>query len=190
MLTDRDKKVLSFIEKYGALTIQQASTLFFNNLNVSCTRRLLQLERQGLLKSYTRTITKEKAYYICKKKSHHDLYVMDFIKNMKKLGFNVRKLELTPKYLQGKIIPDAYIQLRKGKDVYLVLLEIDYSHYTSNSKMKVYEELYKSQEASVQGVFPSVVIARPTPGIRYNSYNFRVIYTDLEFSNLDRLLLV
>ena len=115
MLTDRDKKVLSFIEKYGALTIQQASTLFFNNLNVSCTRRLLQLERQGLLKSYTRTITKEKAYYICKKKSHHDLYVMDFIKNMKKLGFNVRKLELTPKYLQGKIIPDAYIQLRKGK---------------------------------------------------------------------------
>lgn len=76
MLTDRDKKVLSFIEKYGALTIQQASTLFFNNLNVSCTRRLLQLESQGLLKSYTRTITKEKAYYIYIRRNLTMIYML------------------------------------------------------------------------------------------------------------------
>lgn len=190
MLTDRDRKVLSFIENYGALTIGQATEMFFDGLDRSCRRRLPQLEEQGLLKSYTRDFTREKVFYMRKKKSTHDLYVMDFLKKAKQIGFNVRKLELEPRYLGGAIRPDAYIQLRRGSEIYLVLLEVDYTHYTSNSKMQRYEKLFKSGEARVEGVFPSVVIARPTKGIRYNSSNFRVIYTDLQYSNLERLLII
>lgn len=190
MLTDRDKKVLNFIETYGALTVGQVTEMFFNGLDRSCRRRLPQLEEQGLLRSYTREFTKEKVYYMHKKKSTHDLYIMDFLKKAKQIGFNVRKLDLEPRYLNDTIRPDAYIQLRRGNEIYLILLEVDYTHYTSNSKMQKYENLFKSGEARVEGVFPSVVIARPTKGIRYNSSNFRVIYTDLQYSNLEQLLIL
>ncbi|MDU2682160.1 MAG: hypothetical protein E7C50_09760, partial [Clostridium sp.] len=72
------------------------------------------------------------------------------------------------------------------------LLEVDYTHYTDNIKLStMYEKLYNERELyeEFKGTFPIVIIARPTPGIRYNSNNFEVIYTDLQYSNLERLLL-
>ena len=193
MLTDRDKKLLRWIENYKAITIQQATVLFFNNLDVSARRRLNQLQEAGLIKSYTRKLTKEKVYYQEKKKSNHDLYIYDFIKVIKKEGYNLRKLILSPRFLDGKIIPDAYLEIRKGNEILTLLLEVDSSHYTSHSKMQMYEMLYKSGEVQEQayGVFPSLVIARPSLNdIRYNSRNFRVVYTSLSFDNLNKLLLL
>jgi hypothetical protein len=55
----------------------------------------------------------------------------------------------------------------------------------------LYEKLYKERDSYSEflGTFPIIVIARPTKGIRYNSLNFELVYTDLAYSNLNNLLL-
>lgn len=189
MLTNRDKKVLRWIEDYKAISISQANVLFFNCYE-SCRRRLKQLEENKLLKSYTSTVTKEKIYYQNKKLSEHDILIFDFIKVIKQEGAIVRKLELQPRYLKDTIRPDAYVEFQLNKNVYFVLLEIDYTHYTDMIKMQLYEKLYR--EGSLQkrcyGTFPIIIVARPIEKLRYNSFNFDLIYTDFKFKNLKELL--
>ena len=192
MLTERDRKVLNFIEKYKSISINQASNIFFNTSYEGARRRLKQLEEMKYIKSYILKDTKEKAYYMNKKLSKHDLLVNDFIGEIKKRGGDIIQFITQPTYLNKKIRPDAFIIFSLKEMVYFILLEVDLHHYTSNIKMKVYEELYKSGELEKEcyGTFPIILIARPTKGIRYNSRNFNVVYTDLSYSTIDRLLLL
>lgn len=191
MLTNRDREVLTWIENYKAITISQASALFFSNSYESARRRLKQLEQMQFLKSYLLKNTKEKVYYYDKKISKHDLLVYDFVKIIKEHGGDLIKLKNQPTYLNGVIRPDAFIIFSCNSMVYFILLEVDLNHYTSNSKMQRYEKLYKTGELQAQcyNTFPIVLIARPTEGIRYNSKNFHVVYLDLLYNNISNLLL-
>lgn len=60
MLTNRDKQLLKFIEKYKSISTQQAINIFFNGLKESAIRRLNQLEKSGELTHYY--INKNKLY--------------------------------------------------------------------------------------------------------------------------------
>ena len=139
-LTKRDNDLLIWVEKYKAITINQAKSIFFNGVYESA---------------------------------------------------KIRNIKIQPRYLNDGLRPDAFIEFQYENDVYFILLEIDYTHYTSNMKMQLYEMLYNRQELQKEcyGTFPIVIITRPHLNcIRYNSNNFDIIYTDLKFSNLDRLL--
>lgn len=191
MLTQRDKDVLKWIENYKAISVPQATQLFFNNLYDSCRKRLKVLEDMEVLKSYKSKLTNEKVYYTEKKLKDHDLLVYDFIKEVKKAGGEIRKIQLQPRYLKQLIRPDAYIEFTLDNNLYFIILEVDYTHYTNMLKMQLYEKLYKQDTLQKQcyGTFPIILIARPTKNdLRYNSSNFDVIYTDLRFRNLGRLL--
>ena len=97
---------------------------------------------------------------------------------------------MQPRLLKDNIRPDAFIEFKLEDNIYFIFLEVDYTHYTDNIKLNLYEKLYK--EGTVQdkcyGTIPILLIARPTVSIRYNSSNFDLVYTDLEYKNLDRLL--
>lgn len=186
----RDREVLRWIEDYRAITIRQATQFFFDGCYGSCKRRLKQLEDMELLKSYTSKLTKEKIYYFDKRLSDHDLLVYDFIKVITQIGGKLVKLVRTPHYLNNLLIPDAFIIFDYEDSRYFILLEVDYTHYTNNSKFQLYEKLYRDNVLQQQcyNTFPIVVVARPSKGIRYNSKNFEVIYTDLNYQNLKDLL--
>lgn len=190
MLTERDREILTWVENYKAISINQASILFFNNTYEGARRRLKQLEEMNHLQHYNINDTKEKIYYYDKKLSKHDLLILDFIATLKKYNCELLEYKYQPQYLGGKIRPDAFIVFKKDNLVYFILLEVDLHHYTSNSKMQIYECLYKTGELQKKccGTFPLVIIARPTKGIRYNSNNFQVIYTGLDYNNIDRFL--
>lgn len=191
-MTARDKEVLRFIEENKAISTQQATIIFFDNLEKSAIRRLNQLEDEGILASYT--IGKNKVYKYPGEKdiSRHDLYILDFYAWIYKQGGEVVEFTKTPHYFKSLLIPDALIKFKipyKGKmPTAYVLLEIDYTHYTENTKLNTwYEKLYRDEvlkDYCGNAQFPFVVLARPTPGIRYNSNNFNIIYTDLKFSKL------
>lgn len=192
MIKDRDREVLKWIEDYKAITLRQATELFFGGNYKGASRRLGQLEDMELLKSYTSKATKEKVYYQNKKVNDHRLYIYDYLKELKKLGCKLLDMNIEPQYLNGNIRPDAFVLFKYGKYKYLTLLEVDYTHYTDNIKMNtLYEKLYteRSSYEEFLGIFPIIIIARPTEGIRYNSANFDVIYTDLSYSNLNKFLL-
>ncbi|WP_265976222.1 hypothetical protein, partial [Brucella intermedia] len=118
--------------------------------------------------------------------------IYDYLKELKIIGCDLIDIKIEPEYLKGLIRPDAYVLFRHEDYKYIALLEVDYTHYTDNIKMNtLYEKLYSERENYKEffGTFPIVVIARSTKGIRYNSGNFEVIYTDLSYSNLEGLLL-
>ncbi len=191
MLTQRDREVLTWIQDYKAISVAQCSELFYKGNYEGCRRRLKQLEDMELLKSYITRYSKEKVYYQDKKMSEHDLNVYNFLKVIKKNGGNIISIQNQPRYMNDTIRPDAFIIFSYQNNVYFILLEVDLTHYTSNSKMQRYEELYKNGELQIQcyGTFPIVIIARPTmDGIRYNSSNFNVVYLDLYYSNIINLL--
>ncbi len=191
MLTDRDRRVLKWIEGYKAISVTQATELFFNGTYESCRRRLKQLEDMELLKSYISQFSREKVYYQEKKLKDHELLVYDFLKVVKKKGGEIRQIKLQPQYLKGLIRPDAYIEFTLENNLYFIILEVDYTHYTSNIKMQLYEKLYREGTLQKQcySTFPIVIISRPTLNdVRYNSSNFDVIYTDLHYNNLQSFL--
>lgn len=181
MLTDRDRQVLRHIEDHKAITIKQAQKLFFKNYE-SARRRLKQLENMGLLHSYENKISDEKVYYSEKKISSHDLLVLDFYAELVFQGAAIRQFRKQPKFLNDLIRGDAFIEFLYENNLYYIILEVDLTHFTSSSKMQLYEKLYKegTLQKECRGVFPSVVIMKNHSDIRYLSNNFEVIYLDFK----------
>lgn len=191
MLTQRDKDILTWIEKYKAISVPQCTELFFNHNYEGCRRRLKQLESMSLLKSYISQLTREKIYYQEKKLKDHDLLVYDFLKQIKKYNGEIIDFKLQPRYLVNLLRPDMLVTFQYNNNVYFVFLEVDYTHYTSNIKMQLYEKLFKSGQVQSEcyGQFPIVIISRPSlSDVRYNSYHFEVIYTELSYSSLNYFL--
>lgn len=192
MVTKRDKEILIWIQDYKAITINQAKVLFFNNSYDNARRRLRLLEQQGILNSYILRETKEKVYYIDKKISLHDIYVLDYIKKLKELGCRIVDIVIKPRYLNDSLIPDALVKFAYNDDLYITFLEVDYKHTTEYLKFKsLYERLYRERDKHDEflGTFPIVVVANLNASIRYNSLNFSTVWTSLDYENLKDLLL-
>lgn len=185
MLKERDRKVLSYIEDYKSISLNQITNIFFNGSYETARRRMKQLEEMGLVKSIRNNLLNNKVYYIEKISTDHNLLITEFLSIIKSHGGEIEEFKIQPQYMNGKIRPDAKIIFSYNNLVYFNLLEVDLTHYTSNSKMQKYESLYKTGEVQSDnyGAVPRIVIARPTKGIRYNSRNFRVLYTDLYYNN-------
>jgi len=191
MLTNRDKEILQWIHEYDVLTINQAKYLFFNGVYDNARRRLRTLEQQEILNSYICKDNKEKVYYTNKKRSQHDIYIIDCIVKLISLGCNILEVKLKPSYLNGELVPDAFIKFGRGDDLYLVFLAVDYRYATELLKFKsLYERLYKekSEHEEFLNTFPIVIVSSFKTTVRYMSSNFYCLYTDLEFSNLKELL--
>lgn len=191
MLTERDGKIMSWLREYKAITVNQATHIFFSGCYEGCRRRLKQLSDNNILKSYNLYEMKDKIYYLEKRIKYHDIVVRDLIKEICKRGGEIWRFKTNPYYMNGDIIPDAFIEFKLNNNLYFILLEVDATHFTSAEKMQRYEKLYKTMELQNQcyGVFPLLLIARPTLNdVRYNSKNFDVIYTDMKYSNLDKFL--
>ena len=193
MITNRDRNIMIFLEQVKAITIKQASDIFFGGSYESARRRLNQLENvYNKLKSYKMNETDEKVYYLENKITYHDSLVISFIAKIKSLGGEFIQNTLKPKYLNGKIIPDLFSIFKLNGYVYFILLEVDLYHDTPLSKMKLYEELYKSKEIQNenQNQFPIIIISKSLydSSLRYNSENFNTIYTDKHYNNIDRFL--
>lgn len=191
MLMQRDKLILKHIEQYRGITIKQAQYLFFNKSYENARRRLSDLEnKMGLVKSYKSNYSKEKVFILDKKISDHDLITLDYLKFLAANECEIVEVKMQPKYLKGIIRADAFVIFKKDGYKYFTILEVDYTHYTENTKFQLYEKLYRDKELEVkcEGTFPILIVARPTPGIRYNSKNFEIIYTDLNYDNLSTYL--
>lgn len=187
MLMQRDKLILKHIEQYRGITIKQAQYLFFNKSYENARRRLSDLEnKMGLVKSYKSNYSKEKVFILDKKISDHDLITLDYLKFLAANECEILEVKMQPKYLKGIIRADAFVIFKKDGYKYFTILEVDYTHYTENTKFQLYEKLYRDKEleAKCEGTFPILIVARPTPGVRYNSKNFEIIYTDLNYDNL------
>ena len=196
-LQSRDRQVLRFLEEHRAITTSQTAQIFFNGCKISTYRRLNQLEDAAILESYTRG--KNKVYKLPgdRELSEHDLLIYDFYSWIYSKGGEVLDFKKNPHYFKNALIPDGLFKFRlpyEGQTyTCYVLLEIDLNHYTEADKiMTLYPKLYREQilkEYCGLAEFPFVIIARATTGIRVQPKEIDIIYSDLKFTNVDRLLL-
>ena len=187
MLTDRDLEILNWINKYRAISIEQCQWIFFNGSYESARRRLSILEKDKVIKSYISRATQQKVYYIDKKISDHDLYILDYIKELKKNGCNLVEIKIKPQYLKGIMIADAFVKFKFFKYTFNTILEVDFQHPTEELKLNtLYEKLAEeiSEYSEFNGRSFILIMVKPLIQNVYNSKNFDSIYTDLKFSNL------
>ena len=196
-LQQRDKDILRFLEEHRGITTQQCISIFFKN-DISAYRRLNQLEDAGILEHYM--IGRNKVYKLSgesRQLSCHDTLIYDFYAWIYSKNGVVLDFKKNPHYFKNQLIPDALVKFKlpyEGQN-YLcyALLEIDYTHYSSEEKiMTLYPKLYREQvlkEYCGLAEFPFVIVARQTKGIILRPKEIDVIYSDLKFKNLDRLLL-
>ncbi|EOU1598035.1 hypothetical protein LTX50_001499 [Clostridium perfringens] len=199
MLRERDYNILRFIEKYGAISLKNACSIFFNGEYKNedyryrvAARRMQTLEKKGILQSYRNSYTDEKIYYTNKKLSPHNLFIQDFWRKLLEMGFEVLEFNTNVSLMKGQLKPDAFV-LAKYDDILVnYILEVDLNHYTDKSKIVRYEMFYKSDELTelCDTRKPCLIITRPTHSkdLRYSSSLFDIVYTDLKYTNLERFL--
>lgn len=191
MLTDRDLEILEWIDKYKAISVEQARYIFFKGSYEAARRRLSILEKDKIIKSYISRTTKQKVYYIDKKISDHDLYILDYLKELKKLNCEIIDIKLKPQYLDGLIVPDAFVKFKYSKYTFNTLLEVDFAHPTEELKLNtLYEKLAKECNRYSEFNNRSFILVNTKPVIQtvYNSKNYDSIYTDLKYTNLGNFL--
>lgn len=114
-----------------------------------------------------------------------------YIKKLESNNCKIINIVNDPLYLNKKIKPSCFLEFIYEGYIYLTLLEIDFKGSLSAFIINnTYEELYKQRKAfnEFRDTFPILIIAEENKSIRYNSKNFEVIYTDLDFSNLENFL--
>lgn len=191
MLTNRDLEILEWIDKYKTITVEQARYIFFKGSYESARRRLSILEKDKILKSYISKSTKQKVYYSEKKISDHDLYCLDYIKELKKYNCKIIEIKNKPHYLNNLIIPDMYVKFKFNGYVFNTLLEVDFTHATEEKKLNLlYEKLAResSDYEDFNGKSFILIVAKPIIQTKYRAKNYTSIYTDLKFSTLYNLL--
>lgn len=196
MLMPRDKELLRFIEKNKAITIYQAASLFYGNNYKSASRRLKQLEDEGHLRSYISTYNKQKAYYMLKPLSSHDLVILDVYSELVRLGAKVLEFRAAFQennglsYLKGFVKPDGYFQYQYKDYIDSFFLEVDYTHFTGQDKFILYEKM--KEDNILTGDFPAILVLRPTElDYRYESEEIDIIYGNMSLkgNSLQELIL-
>ncbi|MEG2412555.1 MAG: hypothetical protein RSA29_18575 [Clostridium sp.] len=153
MRTERDVNILRFVEAHGSITISQCSNMFFYK-NIygydQARKRLSNLKKEGFIKRYRKDPRTESVYYIEKPLKIHDLKLLDVytkIYNSFEITFYKRELKLDIpdklfKQLNKSYIIDAAMSIERKVPL---LIEIDYTHYTSLDKIKEVVQFYENK---------------------------------------------
>ena len=125
-LTDRDIKIINFINDNTGATIEQLQELFFPSYDVAA-NRLKILSDNKFLKVQVHPILGKKVYYLKKIPSFHSLVITDITILLKdKVKFMERE------YVIKKNKVDCIFILKEGK---IIVLEVDIYNRTKENKI-------------------------------------------------------
>lgn len=190
MITERDKEILKWTEKFKSITIDQCAKLFFPGTRMAydlARKRLRHLNREGLIKRYRKEPKEQVVYFMDKVLKKHDLKTIDVI-----VEFN--RFNITQLILQNKIqinrhgiylnyITDATIVI---DNKYPIIIEVDYTHYTGDKKVTDLIS-YLEDKHNIKYIF---LIIRPTVDkitIFDLGQKSKLIVADWEFNNSNKL---
>ncbi|NBI05749.1 hypothetical protein [Senegalia massiliensis] len=125
MITDRDKKVIEFIEKFNVATTNIIADLFYPSLRVA-QNRLKRLYADKVLKRDREHFTNQYYYYIKKPKQiRHNLLLVEFYKEVNKLiDIEVFKKEFEIEDIR----PDGLMIYKYKNKKYIAFIEVQISN--------------------------------------------------------------
>lgn len=197
MISKKDKEILKFINTHKSITINQCAKCIFTSnkwAKDQARKQLRQLYKEGLIARFQGSRTSEVVYYTLQRLSIHDLKLLDVLAEFISLGATINSFQkeyrvYTTKDKKKYRDIDAVFELSYDDFKTVVMVEIDYSHYTSINKL---QDIYKSnhfQELYGQDVFPLIILVRPVAENRLViENNLLILYVDWELENLKQAL--
>lgn len=117
MLTERNQRVLDFIDKFNCATSSQILRLFYPSQTIA-NRNLTKMFKSKEIKRERNNINLQYMYYARKNNQFtHSLILTEFYCRLIEEGFEID--EFLPEYAIGNVRADAYIKCGYG----------DYTHY-------------------------------------------------------------
>jgi hypothetical protein len=159
-ITQRDRDIVKFVEKYKAITIAQCQEIFMSDATFGykiAQRRLGKLVDNGYLK-VSRTDSNENLYFIDKKISYHDVLINSFYAELVKCKATIKHVEHDKRWIGTKPKSDAFFWIEYGGTHFFFILEIALTH--KDIPIADYEQLYRSGELQkiFLGRFPTIVV--------------------------------
>lgn len=179
IVTNRDKEVLLFIEKFKVATTDTIWQLFYPSLRVSQTRLKL-LHDNKLIKRDRDHFTSQYYYYIRKPRQlRHDLLLTDFYREMdRKAEIELFKKEFTI----GDIRSDGLIAYKNNHKRFIAFIEVQISNTPLD--IKKYEKLYKTK--LYKNYFPAFPLIYAITDKSIPSTNLKIIKINEDMSNLKK----
>lgn len=151
MINSRDKRILTWIERYDSITLSQCTKIFFIGKVYGydqARKRLQILFKRGLIKRYRKDPQSEVVYYSTKILKIHDLKIFDVIAEFINNGWELNALEREYHIRVGthSYILDALTELQKDDMIVHIIIEIDYSHFTGKEKINDLISQFKNND--------------------------------------------
>lgn len=195
IITDRDRRIINYIEKVKYATTKNIAELFFNNGSknyyILAINRLKKLVSYGKIKSKPASINKHgrpmTIYFldgdISKNNFKHALALANLSAELEKNDVNILSIEVE-KYLGKKVRTDAVYKVRYNGKNRLFIVEFDITKAFTITK---YEYLYKSEEwKDYFKKFPRIVSISDSKPKKSSMIN--VIYVKSNFEDFNNLL--
>lgn len=156
VVTDRDNKIIKFLDEYKLATSSTIANIFFNGSIRPTTRRLKLLREHGFIKSYQEFISLEQVHYINRKPSQikHTVIATNFISKL--YENNIEILKLKKEFKIGTIRSDLLLVCRINKKTYIYFIEVcntkpfDEKKYIKLKDSNLWKEYFP--------VFPSIIV--------------------------------
>lgn len=157
MLTQRDRRILRFIEDMGIANTSQIYRVFFaeKTSKERCQQRLKELCRQGHLQRDRLNVSSDYLYFLKKPREieHHLARTEFFVKANESFVLN----DFCPEYAVESLRADAYMELENNGRIFGAFLEVQLSNGFDQGK---YEKLYQAGAWRCNWMsFPLIIIA-------------------------------
>lgn len=178
IVTERDKKLLRFIEKFRIATTDTIQELFYPSLRVAQNRLRLMTENK-LLKREREHFTSQYYYYIKKPTQvRHSLLLTSFYRELTKIA----QIEVFEKEFSIEDIrPDGLVAYRYDNKNYIAFVEVQISMQPLD--IGKYERLYKS--GKYKGYFPVFPLIIAISDKKLPETKLQVIHLDEDLKSIN-----
>lgn len=195
-INEKTKDILLFIETYGFITAKICSRTIYKGYSQSyqlASRKLRKMDQGKLLQRYLDN-SNEFIYQINKKHiTPHKYYLINFYSRLYEKVDSVELFEIEKSWKVSNRRNDGFIIYKNGDSFYSLLIEIDYSHFTSKDKL---DSLYESKEIQkyfkdnygINNYFPTVVVISMLGNTKYKDAEFDYLSLNFEFTDIYKLL--
>lgn len=186
-ITERDLKIVEFLDTVGVADTSTINKMFFNNSVKACKNRMKPLYDFKLVKRLDRIYINQEYIYYTKKKPkqlEHKLLFSRFVAELKHNGAEIIKIKCPLKI--SDVIADGFIVYKVNGTTRMALVEVE-NQKSFKSNMSKYKNLYRSMVwKEYFNVFPNIIVVSNEREIKIDGLN--LIFIKKDFSNINRIL--
>ena len=183
VLTDRDSKILEFLQIYKCATTSTLANIFFNGSKRPCSRRLKHLREHGFINSSQEFVCLEQIHYVGKKPTQlkHSTILTNFIAKLHQNNIDILKSKI--EYKIQNVRSDLLLVCKIQDKSYIFFIEVC---NTKKFDVKKYIKLKESNSwRNIFPIFPGIIAISDKPVEKHKDLN--IITIDLQLNDFNKL---